>query len=197
MPRPYTGKITVGESRTTLKNGVIYVYERTTKYDQETQKTLTTGRRLKGKILPGTTEIVPTRPKKKSSVNKEGENLAPNSETKASSETKAPSETKASYTRVGMTRILNWVGQESGITAALRKCCQAQRILPPLGTIKTDPSFSRVRMVYVRSLVPCLGQSGRGRQRGVAGRSPEGDERPPPSAGGAPRPVFWLVFGNA
>lgn len=110
MPRPYTGKITVGESHITLKNGVIYVYERTTKYDQETQKTLTTGRRLKGKILPGTTEIVPTRPKKKSSVNKEGENLAPNSET------------KASYARVGLTRILNWVGQKSGITAALRKC---------------------------------------------------------------------------
>ena len=29
MARPYTGKNTVGESRVTLKNGVMYVYERT------------------------------------------------------------------------------------------------------------------------------------------------------------------------
>ena len=62
MARPYTGKNTVGESRVTLKNGVIYVYERTSKYDRETKMTITTGRRLKGKILPETTEIVPTRP---------------------------------------------------------------------------------------------------------------------------------------
>lgn len=110
MARPYTGKNTVGESRVTQKNGVIYVYERTSKYDRETKTTITTGRRLKGKILPGTTEIVPTRPKKKRSVSKDGENSAPNSET------------KASYARVGMTQILNWIGQESGITAALRKC---------------------------------------------------------------------------
>ena len=74
MARPYTGKNTVGESRVTQKNGVIYVYERTSKYDRETKMTITTGRRLKGKILPGTTEIVPTRPRKKRSVNKDGEN---------------------------------------------------------------------------------------------------------------------------
>ena len=83
MARPYTGKNTVGESRVTQKNGVIYVYERTSKYDRETKTTITTGRRLKGKILPGTTEIIPTRPKKKRSVSKDGENSAPNSETKA------------------------------------------------------------------------------------------------------------------
>ena len=33
MARPYTGKNTVGESRVTQKNGVIYVYERTSKDD--------------------------------------------------------------------------------------------------------------------------------------------------------------------
>lgn len=110
MARPYTGKNTVGESRVTQKNGVIYVYERISKYDRETKTTVTTGRRLKGKILPGTTEIVPTRPRKKPSVSKDGDFSAPNSET------------KASYARVGMTQILNWIGQESGITTALRKC---------------------------------------------------------------------------
>ena len=44
MARPYTGKNTVGESRVTLKNGVIYVYERTSKYDRETKMTITTVR---------------------------------------------------------------------------------------------------------------------------------------------------------
>ena len=110
MARPYTGKNTVGESRVLQKNGVIYVYERTTKYDREKKTTVTTGRRLKGKILPGTTEMVPTRARKRSAGDKKGDNPSPNSET------------KTSYARVGMTQILNWVGEESGITAALRKC---------------------------------------------------------------------------
>ena len=78
MARPYTGKNTVGESRVLQKNGVIYVYERTTKYDREKKMTVTTGRRLKGKILPGTTEIVPTRARKQSSGDKKGDNPSPN-----------------------------------------------------------------------------------------------------------------------
>ena len=78
MARPYTGKMTVRESRVHQKNGVIYVYERTTKYDREKKMTVTTGRGLKGKILPGTTEIVPARARKQSSVDKKGDNSSPN-----------------------------------------------------------------------------------------------------------------------
>ena len=40
MARSYTGKNTVGESRVLQKNGVIYVYERTTKYDREKKVTV-------------------------------------------------------------------------------------------------------------------------------------------------------------
>lgn len=45
----------------------VYVYERVTGYDPKTQKTKTLSTRLLGKILAGSTEMIPTRPKKKRS----------------------------------------------------------------------------------------------------------------------------------
>ena len=39
MSRTYTGKIHVGQRRVTRANGDVYVYERHTQYDRETQKT--------------------------------------------------------------------------------------------------------------------------------------------------------------
>lgn len=60
MGRPLTGKKHVGIRRDTRPNGDVYVYERVTGYDET--KTIST--RLLGKILAGTTEMIPTRPKK-------------------------------------------------------------------------------------------------------------------------------------
>ena len=64
MGRPLTGKTHVGIRRETRPNGDVYVYERVTGYDAKTQKTKTISTRLLGKILAGTTEMIPTRPKK-------------------------------------------------------------------------------------------------------------------------------------
>lgn len=63
MGRPLTGKKHVGIRRDTRPNGDVYVYERVTGYDAKTQKTKTISTRLLGKILAGTTEMIPTRPK--------------------------------------------------------------------------------------------------------------------------------------
>ena len=68
MTRPFSGKPHVGESRITRKNGITYVYERTTQYNPETRKTMTTSTRLVGKILPGETEVVATRRRKPNGV---------------------------------------------------------------------------------------------------------------------------------
>ena len=65
MGRPLTGKTHVGIRRETRSNGDVYVYERVTGYDPKTQKTKTLSSRLLGKILAGSTEMIPTRPKKK------------------------------------------------------------------------------------------------------------------------------------
>lgn len=67
MGRPLTGKTHVGIRRETRSNGDVYVYERVTGYDPKTQKTKTLSTRLLGKILAGSTEMIPTRPKKKRS----------------------------------------------------------------------------------------------------------------------------------
>ena len=67
MGRPLTGKTHVDIRRETRSNGDVYVYERVTGYDPKTQKTKTLSTRLLGKILAGSTEMIPTRPKKKRS----------------------------------------------------------------------------------------------------------------------------------
>lgn len=64
MGRPLTGKTHVGIRRETRSNGDVYVYERVTGYDPKTQKTKTLSTRLLGKILAGSTEMIPTRPKR-------------------------------------------------------------------------------------------------------------------------------------
>ena len=46
MPRPYSGKVHVSQSRIKRKSGITYVYERTTHYDQKTRKTVTSASKL-------------------------------------------------------------------------------------------------------------------------------------------------------
>lgn len=100
MGRPLTGKTHVGIRRETRSNGDVYVYERVTGYDPKTQKTKTLSTRLLGKILAGST--IPTRPKKKRSEVIE-----------------AP--VQAVRTHVGLQKILEWAGHESGIDADLQR----------------------------------------------------------------------------
>lgn len=102
MGRPLTGKTHVGIRRETRSNGDVYVYERVTGYDPKTQKTKTLSTRLLGKILAGSTEMIPTRPKKKRSEVIE-----------------AP--VQAVRTHVGLQKILEWAGHESGIDADLQR----------------------------------------------------------------------------
>jgi len=94
MPKPITGKTHVGERRERRPNGDIYIYERITAYNEKTGKTYTVSQKLKGKIKPGTRELVPTRPKKR-----KGER----------------SRVDAVRKHTGLTDILDWVGKASGI----------------------------------------------------------------------------------
>lgn len=99
---PSHWKTHVGIRRETRSNGDVYVYERVTGYDPKTQKTKTLSTRLLGKILAGSTEMIPTRPKKKRSEVIE-----------------AP--VQAVRTHVGLQKILEWAGHESGIDADLQR----------------------------------------------------------------------------
>lgn len=103
MGRPLTGKKHVGIRRDTRPNGDVYVYERVTGYDAKTQKTKTISTRLLGKILAGTTGMIPTRPKK------------------SRSEVVEPP-VEAVCTHVGLQKILEWAGKESGIDEDLKTC---------------------------------------------------------------------------
>lgn len=149
MGRPYTGKKCVSRIKVPQKNGDIYVYERTTSYDRKLKKTVIEGKKLIGKILAGSDEIVPTRAKKpskkKQSVNKNSASVVTNLPGDAGVANEAghlneeastagasaspntpPSAAKppvvaAVRHRIGAVEILKWAGAESGITEALKK----------------------------------------------------------------------------
>lgn len=105
MPKTSLGKPKVGECRITRKSGITYVYERTTQYSRKLHKTVTLSTRLLGKILPGTTEVVATRPRGAKGCRLQGAG--------------------ARRVHVGLTSILEWAGRESGIDADLRSSLRA------------------------------------------------------------------------
>lgn len=100
MPRPYSGKVHVSQSRIKRKSGITYVYERTTHYDQKTRKTVTSASKLIGKILPGSTDVVPTRPRKSNGL--------------------GAAQAVAIRRHVGLTDILEWAGRGSLIDQDVR-----------------------------------------------------------------------------
>ena len=109
MPRKFTGEIFHSPKRITQKNGDIYVYDRTMRYNPHTQKSEVIESRLSGKIKAGTSEIVPTRPKK-------------------SAKTATPSTRQ----HVGAMDILDFVGTDSLIDDNLLACFDegdAQKII--------------------------------------------------------------------
>jgi len=97
MAKRITRKTHVGERREKLPNGDIYVYERITSYDPKTKQTRTVKTRLLGKIKAGTQEMVATRPKR---LKGQG-GIVPS--------------TVATRSHTGLTDILEWAGQASGI----------------------------------------------------------------------------------
>lgn len=105
MAKPITGKITTSTWRQKRKNGDIYVWERKTKYVPETRKTKEISRKLLGKIPSGSIDgkIVPTRPKR---PKKERPNCS----------------SCAARQHIGVSKLLSWVGKESGITEDLLSC---------------------------------------------------------------------------
>jgi len=101
MARPRTGKIVEKELRVPQKNGDIYVYWRSTKYDPETRNTKTLSKKLIGKIPKGQDMVVPTRPKKKP------ENK--------------PQQLQAVRVHKGLERMMNCISREEGILEDLRE----------------------------------------------------------------------------
>lgn len=90
-------------------SGVTYVYEKTVIYDPKKRYDKVLSSRLIGKIMPGSKDIVATRPKR-----------APSSR-KADAEDKKPQMTEEIYRyHAGMLAILDYVGKASGIDSDLR-----------------------------------------------------------------------------
>jgi hypothetical protein len=114
MARKASGEIKTKTVRSRQKNGDIYVLERKTLYDPKTQYNKVLSTRLIGKIPKGSTEMVPTRPKKADSKKQrqieDGDNGA---------QAAAAAALSASRTRVGMMGIIDHIGKASGIDDAL------------------------------------------------------------------------------
>ena len=110
MSRKASGKQQISTIRRPQANGSVYVYERVSEYNPEKRYYQQISSRLVGKILPGETEIVPTRPKKAAKAGG----------------------VSASRTNIGLSQILDWVGRASGIDDDLRSAADrgtAEKIL--------------------------------------------------------------------
>ena len=93
MPRKASGEPKTKRVERPQKNGDIYIYEVTTLYNPAKRYNEHVSSKLVGKIHPGETEVLPTRPRR-------------------SSKKTVP---EASRMNVGVTDILSWIGKESGI----------------------------------------------------------------------------------
>ena len=114
MPRKASGEVKIRRVEIKQKNGDTYVYERKILYNPEKKYNETLESQLIGKILAGTTELIPTRPKRR-------ENGAP-----------AADDVSAVRKRAGMMAILDYVGRASGIDDLLYRCTDkgtAQKII--------------------------------------------------------------------
>ena len=107
MSRPVSGAVKTYLVRVKKENGIIYVYERKRRYDPEVGYTRTFDSHLLGKIMPGTDEIVSTRPRRKP--------------TQDSGENKPAAVEEVTWGHAGVTNILERVGKESGIDDDIRR----------------------------------------------------------------------------
>ena len=92
--------------RVKKKNGSIYVYKRLMRYNPKKGFEECVKSQLLGKIMPGSDEMVPTRPKR-------------DSKKKADSDSSSAGVT-ASRKRTGMTDMLEFIGKHSGLDQAVR-----------------------------------------------------------------------------
>ncbi len=99
MARPVSGKTRTSVVRVKQKNGDIYVYERKSKYDPAAGYTRNFDYKLIGKIPAGTSEMVPTRARK----------------SPASSARAAENSSQEGKSPAGLSDILDWIGEKSGI----------------------------------------------------------------------------------
>lgn len=94
MPRKASGKPNTKQVRRLQKNGDVYIYEVTTKYNPKKRYNEHISSKLIGKIPAGKTEMAPTRPRRTP-----GKGMV----------------VSAGRVNVGVTDILDWIGRESGI----------------------------------------------------------------------------------
>lgn len=123
MSRKASGKQQVSIIKRKQANGSVYVFERISEYNSEKRYYQQVSSRLIGKILPGETEITPTRPKKN---------------TRAAI-------VDASRTNIGLDHILDWIGRESGIDDDLYSAADAgtaQKILSVVRFWMVNPDRS-------------------------------------------------------
>lgn len=109
MPAKPSGEIKTSKVSVRQKNGDIYVYQRSTKYDPVKKYNVTLESKLLGKIPRGESELVSTRPKSSSSPKTP----------KAEQAEKTGTKIAAKRSCVGMMEILEHVGFESSIDSAI------------------------------------------------------------------------------
>ena len=135
MPRPVFEAVKTSLVRVKKENGIIYVYERTRRYDPEVGYTRTFDSRLLGKIMPGTDEIVSTRPRRKP--------------TQDSGENKPAAVEEVAWGHAGVTNILERVGKESGIDDDIRCSLdegRAQKVITIARYITANPHQTMPRL---------------------------------------------------
>ena len=109
MARPIRNCERIKTVRVKKPGNVIYVYEKKVIYDPEKKYDKILSSRLLGKILPGSDELVPTRPKRSSR----------SQATTSVSDLLAQPDAKISRCHTGMLEILSFVGKTTGIDSDL------------------------------------------------------------------------------
>lgn len=101
MGRKFRDITTVNQVKVKQKNGDAYVYEREYRYDPVTKRNVRLSNKLIGKIRAGTTEIVPTRPKRQNGI--------------SAAQSGSASPVSASRQSDILAGILDWAALESGL----------------------------------------------------------------------------------
>ncbi len=124
MARPVKGDTRVQRYRRTLKNGVIYVYEREVRYNPETRRNDTLSNRLIGKILPDTGgRMIDTKFRAPPFECAEKRNDKDQKDLRESSAEGKPNDRDyrgITRSHLGMMLILDWAGRISGIDEDIR-----------------------------------------------------------------------------
>ena len=113
MGRIASGKERVDFIERPQKNGSIYVFRRVSTYDRTKGFYVTKEQKLIGKKVPGSQEIVPTRPKSPTGVRK----------TNSHTITTSSAGVSATKVRIGAAAIMDFIGRESGIDADVYSSC--------------------------------------------------------------------------